>query len=93
VKRTPGLSDPMLARFAVKEGTSLPREPELVDWIKDRCKAWEIAIEQEKQTLPLLVKRSRHRVGLVILVLSVAGSRGRRLTLKLVEEFDFQAAD
>ncbi len=93
VKRTPGLSDPMLARFAVKEGTSLPREPELAAWIKERCKEWKIAIDQEQQTIPLLIKRSRHRVGLVILVLSVAASQGRRLTLELAEGFDFQAAD
>ena len=93
VKRTPGLSEPMLARFAVKEGTALPREPELTAWIKDRCKAWVIAIEQETQTIPRLIKRSRHRVGMVILFLAVAASRGRRFGLDDVDGFDFQAAD
>ncbi len=93
VKKIPGLSDPMLARFAVKEGTALPLEPELTAWIKERCKTWEIAIEKEEQTIPLLIKRSRHRVGMVILVLAVAASRGRRLTYELVDGFDFQAAD
>ena len=93
VKRIPGLSDPMLARFAVKEGTALPLEPELTAWIKERCKTWEIAIEKEEQTIPLLIKRSRHRVGMVILVLAVAASRGRRLGPDDVAGFDFQAAD
>jgi len=93
VKRTLGLSDPMLARFAIKVGTTLPRETEMATWIKARCREWDIAIEQEALTVPLAIKRSRHRVGMAILVLSVAASRGRRLTYDLVAGFDFQAAD
>lgn len=93
VTRTPGLSDPMLARFAIKVGTALPREAELTAWIRDRCREWEIAIVKEEQTLPLLIRRSRHRVGMLILVLAVAASRGRCLDPDDVEKFDFQAAD
>ncbi|MEZ6142072.1 MAG: hypothetical protein R3B84_16020 [Zavarzinella sp.] len=92
-KRSLGLSEPILARFAIKVGTTLPRERILANWINHRCKEWEITIDREEEIIPLLIKRSYNRVGMVIQVLAVAATRGRHITLDFVQSFNFQAED
>lgn len=91
--RVDGLSTPMQARFAVKIGTALPTVRELTQWVKDRCKEWEITIEQPDLVLPTLLKGSGHRVGYVVLALADAAARGRRLTPDQISRFNFGSPD
>jgi hypothetical protein len=90
VKRTAGLSKPMRGRFSVKVGTALPGEEELTEWTRERCHAWQIAIDKE-ETVALLVKRSNRRVGHVIHVLARAASEDRVLSYDLVHRHSFDA--
>ena len=73
------LSVPMQGRFAVYGGTTVPSEAELTQWIKDRSQDWEIIIEDEELSIPLMIYLSDLRVGLVIHIFSAAASRGRRI--------------
>lgn len=91
--RIDGLSAPMQARFAIKVGTALPTVRELTQWVKDRCREWEIAIEQPEVVLPALVKGSGHRVGYVVLALADAAARGRRLSPDQIDRFNFGSPD
>ncbi|REJ67329.1 MAG: hypothetical protein DWQ31_11730 [Planctomycetota bacterium] len=90
-----GLSPDVRSRFAQKVGTTLPTPSELTKWIKDRCREeeWNIHIEQEERTIPLLIKRARYRVGFVKQPIAVAAARGRLLTLDLVRDFNFEALE
>lgn len=91
--RVDGLSAAMQARFAIKVGTALPTVRELTQWVKDRCREWEIGIEQPELVLPALIKGSGHRVGYVILALADAAARGRRLTPEQISRFNFGSPD
>lgn len=92
-RRAEGLSGPMRGRFAIKVGTALPTSGELALWITERCRDWEIEVQQEAECIPLLVKRSGHRVGHVLHVLADAAARGRILSLDRVRGFNFDAVD
>jgi hypothetical protein len=91
--RVDGLSTQMQARFAVKVGIALPTVRKLTQWVKDRCKEWEITKEQPELVLPALVKGSGHRVGYVVLALADAAARGRRLTPDQISRFNFGSPD
>ncbi|MGQ9762682.1 MAG: hypothetical protein ACUVQH_12310 [Thermogutta sp.] len=92
-RKSEGLSAPMRGRFAIKIGTALPGSDELAAWIRERCRDWEIDVEQEVKCIPLLVERSAHRVGHVVHVLADAAARGRTLSLDRVKGFNFDAVD
>lgn len=96
--KTEGLHEPVRARFANKLGTAVPGEVELSAWIKRRAQEWQVSIENEAETIPLLMKRTSHLIGLIKQPFVVVASRGdslrtRILTLKDVQSFRFDAMD
>lgn len=91
--RIDGLSTAMQARFAIKVGTAVPTDRELGEWVRDRCREWEIVIEQPEVVLPALAKGSGYRVGYVVLALADAAARGRRLTPDQIGRFNFGSPD
>lgn len=93
VRKTEGLSLPMLGRFAVKVGTSLPRSEELQAWILERCQEWQIEIVAPETTIPRMIARTAHRVGYIVHMLAVAASRGRRIDPDMVEGFNLGPVD
>jgi hypothetical protein len=68
----------MKGRFAIKVGTSLPHPDDLCTWIEERSRAWQIRIIDPETTIPLMVKRSRCRVGYVVNMFSAAATRNDR---------------
>jgi len=92
-QRLPGLSIQMQGRFAIKVGTSLPGYQELSTWIHDRCRDWEITIDQPDKVVPLIAKRTGHRVGYVVHLLAAAASAGRRINPEMVIGFNFSPED
>ncbi len=92
-KRTPGLTNPMLNRFAVNVATTLPPDSLLIPWIRERCTAWDIALDDNEQTLPILIKRCRRRVGLLVKAMAAAAMQGRLLDFKFASTYEFQALD
>jgi hypothetical protein len=75
---TERLSKEMKRRFAIKVGTSLPHPDDFYTWIEGRARAWEIVILEPATTIPLMVKRSRCRVGYVVNMFSAAATRNDR---------------
>jgi len=72
------LSKEMKGRFAIKVGTSLPHPDDLSAWIEERSKAWKISIVKPETTIPLMVKRTRCRVGFVVNMFAEAATRDDR---------------
>ena len=93
VRCTEGLSIPMLGRFGIKVGTSLPSVVELTSWITDRCHDWKIDIVEPDQTIPLMAKRTGNRVGYVIHFLAAAAARGRKIDPDMVAGFNLGPQD
>ena len=87
------LSLPMQGRFGVKVGTMFPSDAELTQWIKDRCKDWQIIIEAEEISVPLMIEITGRRVGYVIHVLAAAAARGRRIDPDWLVEFNIGPQD
>jgi hypothetical protein len=83
----------MQGRFGTKIGTSVPAAEELKRWIIDRCDEWFIDIIEPDRTIPIVMKRTNHRVGYVLHFLADAASRGRKLTPERVTEFDLSPPD
>ena len=87
------LSFPMLGRFAVKVGTSSPSVKALTQWIKDRGQDWEIIIEDEGVSIPLMIEISKRRVGFLIHIFAAAASRGRRIDPEWLRGFNIGPED
>ena len=75
---TERLSKEMKGRFAIKVGTSLPHPDDFRIWIEAIARDWEIRIIDPETTIPLMVKRSRCRVGYVVNMFSAAATRNDR---------------
>lgn len=75
---TEQLSKEMKGRFAIKVGTSLPHPDDLCTWIAERARAWKVQIIDPETTIPLMVKRSRCRVGYVVNMFAEAATRSDR---------------
>ena len=93
-----GLSEDVRGRFSKKSGTAVPSNDELAPWIKKRCQEWVISIENEAETIPLLMKRAHNLIGYVKQPIVIAASRGstlvtRVLRLSDVRSFNFEALD
>lgn len=93
-----GLSEEVRNRFAIKLGTAVPGPAELSTWIKRRCQEWQVLIENEKETIALLIKRACNLIGHVKQPIVAAASHGtsletRILKLNDVRSFSFEALD
>jgi hypothetical protein len=88
-----GLSAPMQGRFGTKIGTTNPSADELSQWIRNRCKEWCIEIIEPDRTIPIVMKRTRHRVGYVLHFLADAASRGWELTPEGATTFNLSPVD
>jgi len=75
---TERLSKEMKGRFAIKVGTSLPHPDDFYTWIEGMARAWKIVILEPATTIPLMVKRSRCRVGYVVNMFAEAATRNDR---------------
>ncbi len=87
------LSAPMQGRFAIKVGTTFPSVTALTQWIKDRARDWEILIEDEGVSIPLMIEMSKRRVGFVIHIFAAAASRGRRIDTDWLKVFKIDPED
>lgn len=87
------LSFPVLGRFTFKVGTSSPSIGALTQWIKDRAQDWNIIIEEEVLSIPLMIKISERRVGFLILIFAAAASRGRRIDPDWLRGFNIGPED
>jgi len=93
IRKCKGLTPTLRARFTRKISTNLPTNEELTNWILQRCEEWKITVEQPKNTIPKLIKRSGSRVGHVKQPIVMAATKGRLLTLEDVQGFDFDSLD
>lgn len=83
----------MNRRFGRRIGTELPNEVNLQAWILDRCREWEINLENEQVVLDI-VKRSKLRVRHVLEMLAIGASNpGRTLTDSHIRSFNFVNPD
>ena len=77
-ERTERMSKEMKGRFAIKAGSSNPHPDDLHRWIVARCQEWNITILEPEVTIPLIIRRTRCRVGYVIHMLAQAATRADR---------------
>jgi hypothetical protein len=88
-----GISEQLLKRFPLKLGTAVPRGPELITWIQDRCNDWSIDVVEPDVTLKTVVEKSGNVVGKVLHFLTVAATNNRRLDNDLVKELSLESLD
>lgn len=83
----------MNRRFARRIGTVLPNEVNLRAWIHERCREWEINLENEQVVLDI-VRRSKSRVRHVLEMLGIGASNpGRTLAESDIRSFNFVNPD
>lgn len=88
------LSQDILNRFAIKVGTSVPHADDLRLWIEERCREWNLEIEDPDEGIPLMMKRTKQIVGHVIKMLALAASnKDRTLTVEDIRTFNLDAVD
>ena len=88
-----GIPEAMLARFLLK-GTSLAAAPEVTRWMIDRSVEWHIPIVDPEITIPLVLRRTGHRVGYILHFFATAAStRERRLTSDIAKNVNLTSPD
>lgn len=87
------ISEPLLQRFPLKLGTSLPNNSELKSWIQARCQDWSIDVVDPNVTLGIVVKKSGNVVGRVMHFLTAAALNDRRLDKSLANEVSLDPLD
>jgi AAA+ superfamily predicted ATPase len=87
---SPGQLDPMFVRrFSLRESTSLPSKQELANFLADRCREFQLGVD-DASTLGLLAKLSHQRPSECVRVLSQAAlEQDRKLKRDMVTKFDF----
>lgn len=98
-KKTRGQRQPMVQfppemnrRFSNRIGTEIPQSDDLVSWIKDRCKEWNIHCDDELVVADMVGRTNRVRHILEMLVVG-ASKPNRTLTRKDVKKFNLVSPD
>lgn len=90
VSQTQTLDSMFLKRFTSSIPTEKPSKQELVQWIFERCKQFDLKFEDPKYALPVIAERSNRIPGMALRFLCHADMvTDGAITNAMIEEYDF----